>query len=80
MSISPRTMESYRAWVMEKTGAANLAELVRWAMQLERVERDQNADNSPNCNIDVFFAVTRFESEPTWCLRLRTPRRRFLET
>jgi two-component system, LuxR family, response regulator FixJ len=46
MRISPRTVESYRAWVMEKTGAANLAELVRLAMQLERVERDQNADNS----------------------------------
>ena len=33
--ISPRTVESYRAWVMEKTGAANLAELVRIAMRLE---------------------------------------------
>ena len=36
MEISPRTVESYRAWVMEKTGAANLAELVRIAMRLER--------------------------------------------
>lgn len=35
MSISPRTVESYRAWVMEKTGAANLAELVRIAMRLD---------------------------------------------
>lgn len=34
MGISPRTVESYRAWVMEKTGAANLAELVRIAMRL----------------------------------------------
>ena len=36
MKISPRTVESYRAWVMEKTGAANLAELVRIAMRLEQ--------------------------------------------
>lgn len=36
LGISPRTVESYRAWVMEKTGAANLAELVRIAMRLEQ--------------------------------------------
>lgn len=36
MGISPRTVESYRAWVMEKTGAANLAELVRISMRLQR--------------------------------------------
>ncbi|MBS0241727.1 MAG: response regulator transcription factor [Proteobacteria bacterium] len=36
MGISPRTVESYRAWVMEKTGAANLAELVRASMRLQQ--------------------------------------------
>ena len=34
LGISPRTVESYRAWVMERTGARNLAELVRLAMRL----------------------------------------------
>jgi two-component system response regulator FixJ len=36
LGISPRTVESYRAWVMERTGAKNLAELVRFAMRLGR--------------------------------------------
>lgn len=36
LGISPRTVETYRAWVMERTGARNLAELVRLAMRLER--------------------------------------------
>ena len=36
LGISPRTVESYRAWAMERTGAKNLAELVRLAMRLER--------------------------------------------
>lgn len=36
LGISPRTVESYRAWVMERTGARNLAELVRLAMRLGR--------------------------------------------
>ena len=44
MGITPRTVESYRAWVMEKTGAANLAELVRLAMQLEQSGQDQRTD------------------------------------
>jgi two-component system response regulator FixJ len=35
LQISPRTVETYRAWVMEKTGAKNVAELVRLAMRLE---------------------------------------------
>jgi two-component system response regulator FixJ len=35
LDISSRTVESYRAWVMEKMGAANLAELVRMVVQLE---------------------------------------------
>ena len=29
LEISPRTVENYRAWVMEKMGAPNLADLVR---------------------------------------------------
>ena len=36
LGISPRTVESYRAWVMERTGARNLAELVRLAMRLNK--------------------------------------------
>jgi two-component system response regulator FixJ len=35
LQISPRTVETYRAWVMEKTGARNIAELVRLAMRLQ---------------------------------------------
>jgi len=38
LGISPRTVETYRAWVMEKTGARNLADLVRFAMRLETAE------------------------------------------
>lgn len=34
LRISPRTVDIYRAWVMKKTGARNLAELVRLAMKL----------------------------------------------
>jgi two-component system response regulator FixJ len=29
LGISPRTVENYRAWVMERLGASNLADLVR---------------------------------------------------
>lgn len=35
LNISPRTVENYRAWVMEKMGASNLADLVRMVVQLE---------------------------------------------
>jgi two-component system, LuxR family, response regulator FixJ len=35
LRISPRTVENYRAWVMEKMGATNLADLVRMVVQLE---------------------------------------------
>jgi len=38
LGISPRTVETYRAWVMEKTGARNLADLVRLALRLEAAE------------------------------------------
>jgi two-component system response regulator FixJ len=34
MDIGTRTVESYRAWVMERTGAKNLADLIRMAMRL----------------------------------------------
>lgn len=34
LDISARTVESYRSWVMERTGAKNLADLVRIAMRL----------------------------------------------
>jgi two-component system response regulator FixJ len=36
LGISPRTVENYRAWVMERMGAANLAELVRKVLSIER--------------------------------------------
>lgn len=35
LDISPRTVENYRAWVMEKMGAKNLAGLVRKVMILD---------------------------------------------
>jgi two-component system response regulator FixJ len=35
LSISPRTVENYRAWVMEKMGANNLADLVRKVIALK---------------------------------------------
>jgi two-component system response regulator FixJ len=38
LGISPRTVETYRAWVMEKTGARNLADLVRLTLRLEARE------------------------------------------
>ena len=34
LGISPRTVENYRAWVMEKMSAGNIADLVRKAMLL----------------------------------------------
>lgn len=37
LMISPRTVEIYRAKVMEKMGARNLAELVRMALALEKI-------------------------------------------
>jgi two-component system response regulator FixJ len=36
LGISPRTVETYRAWVMERVGAANVADLVRKVMLIER--------------------------------------------
>ncbi len=36
LHISPKTVENHRAWVMERMGARNLAELVRMAMQIRR--------------------------------------------
>ena len=35
LDISPRTVENYRAWVMEKMEAKNLADLVRKVMMLD---------------------------------------------
>ncbi|MFY9990125.1 MAG: response regulator [Rhodoplanes sp.] len=39
LGISPRTVENYRAWVMEKMGATNLADLVRKALLLSNHPR-----------------------------------------
>jgi two-component system response regulator FixJ len=36
LEISAKTVENHRAWVMERIGARNLAELVRIAMKIER--------------------------------------------
>lgn len=35
LEISPRTVETYRLWVMERMGARNLADLVRMVTRLE---------------------------------------------
>jgi FixJ family two-component response regulator len=35
LKISPKTVENHRAWVMERIGARNIAELVRLAMKLQ---------------------------------------------
>jgi two-component system response regulator FixJ len=42
LQISPRTVETYRAWVTEKTGAKNVAELVRLAMRLDSQEESSS--------------------------------------
>jgi two-component system, LuxR family, response regulator FixJ len=36
LGISPRTVENYRAWVMERMAASNVAELVRKVLLIER--------------------------------------------
>lgn len=36
LDISAKTVENHRAWVMERIGARNLADLVRMAMQVRR--------------------------------------------
>ncbi len=36
LAISVKTVENHRAWLMERLGARNLAELVRMAMTIER--------------------------------------------
>jgi two-component system response regulator FixJ len=36
LNISPKTVENHRAWVMERIGAHNIAELVRIAMHINR--------------------------------------------
>jgi len=35
LNISPKTVENHRAWVMERTGAKNVVDLVRIAMQIQ---------------------------------------------
>jgi two-component system response regulator FixJ len=35
LKISPKTVENHRAWVMERIGARNIAELVRIAMKIQ---------------------------------------------
>jgi two-component system response regulator FixJ len=39
LGISPRTVEIHRAWMMERIGARNLAELVRITMRLKDAPR-----------------------------------------
>jgi two-component system, LuxR family, response regulator FixJ len=36
LKISPKTVENHRAWVMERIGARNIAELVRIAMTIQQ--------------------------------------------
>ena len=40
LKISPKTVENHRAWVMERIGARNIADLVRIAMKVERMPRN----------------------------------------
>jgi two-component system, LuxR family, response regulator FixJ len=35
LDISPKTVENHRAWAIERIGAKNLAELVRFALKIE---------------------------------------------
>jgi two-component system, LuxR family, response regulator FixJ len=35
LAISPKTVEIHRAWMMERMGARNLAELIRMKMSAE---------------------------------------------
>jgi len=37
LGISPRTVENYRAWVMERLGATNLADLIRKVLTAQRL-------------------------------------------
>jgi two-component system response regulator FixJ len=41
LGISPRTVENYRAWIMERMDAANVAELVRKVLILESAKTDK---------------------------------------
>ena len=36
LNISPKTVENHRAWVMERIGARNVAELVRMVTMIEK--------------------------------------------
>ena len=36
LNISPKTVDNHRAWLMERIGARNVAELVRMAMKIQR--------------------------------------------
>lgn len=39
LKISPKTVENHRAWVMERIGARNIADLVRIAMKVQGMPR-----------------------------------------
>lgn len=40
LKISPKTVENHRAWVMERIGARNIADLVRIAMKVQAMPRN----------------------------------------
>ncbi len=40
LGISPRTVENYRAWVMERLGASSVADLVRKVLKAEAAKSD----------------------------------------
>lgn len=44
LKISPRTVETYRAWVMERTGARTIADLVRIAVRVEEFMPSAKSD------------------------------------
>ena len=35
LNISPKTVENHRAWIMERIGARNLADLIHMAMKIQ---------------------------------------------
>ena len=46
LEISPRTVETYRLWVMERMGARNLADLVRMVTRLQLAQEGTEASRS----------------------------------
>jgi two-component system response regulator FixJ len=48
LGISPRTVDIHRAWVMERTGARNVAELVHLVIRLDHYEASRRGRTAPS--------------------------------